>query len=225
MGQDDDERRRLSMTPPPYPLQDGDAAWSSVTKMVQAVNRIARRVEDIPDIKENARAARTQAQEARLEATRASTLAASLDARVERLEEAIAKPHMCVQGEAITNIASLAKAQDLILHQLVSDAAAVQARIDNLDEDTDKAHQRISQAAARRRNLTVWVIGMLIALLGTAAGAVWNVAQMAKTLELETSQRQRDQAQIIERLESFQLRVLRNKSTIEAPRAHPEVMQ
>lgn len=189
----DEDRKRLSMTPPPYPIQDWESAWNSIVKMSTAVNRIAHVAESIPKIHEDAHVAR-------VESTRAAAMAEALGVRVEHLEEEVRKPHVCKQAETIDDIERSIREQAHDSALAGADISAVRERVTQATEAIGDVHDKLREQAKRRATWVMWVGGVLIAFLGAVAGAIWYVAQMAKTLEIEAEQRQRDTAQIIERL-------------------------
>ncbi len=217
MSEEPKRRRSLALTPPPTPtpINDWGEAWNQIAKTNAGVTQIAGIVENLSatvgEIHDNV-------EEARREATRAAILAESLDKRVERAEQHAATSHPCRRTSDIEELSTgVQTAQQVAQHaQLAQEVDKV--RLSQVTVAIETLEQRIQRAAERRRNWLIWGLGILVALLGAASGAIWYVAQMAKTLELESNQRQQDQVQIIQQLEKMRPAV--NRDSIEPPRGY-----
>jgi hypothetical protein len=101
-----------------------------------------------------------------------------------------------------------------------ADSALARERISIADEDIESVQVKMSSAASRRRDFFYWIAGLVITGFGSIGGAIWFVAQMATTLEMESVQRQRDISVIIDRLDQIQgVRVRNSQITTESSRA------
>jgi len=214
-------RRRLTLTPPPAitPIEDWGQAWEQIVRIAAAVNRVAAVAEAldgvIPEMQDDTH-------EAQIQSARCTVAVESLDGRLARMESAVSAPHVCVQEKPVIDLVTLLRNQAQTLSTFSNEVVAVRERLSASDTAIMHLSQNIARNAGRRRELIFYIVGVLIAFLGAVGGAIWYVAQMAKTLELEASQRQRDQVQIMERFDRLHAPVSRpTLGQIFPPRANP----
>jgi hypothetical protein len=192
-------------------------------RIAAAVNRVAAVAEAldgvIPEMQDDTH-------DAQIQSARCTVAVESLDGRLARMESVVSAPHICSQEKPVSDLVILLRDQAQMLAAFSTEVVSVRERLSSADSSLSHLHQNIARNASRRRELIFYFMGVIIAFLGAIGGAIWYVAQMAKTLELESSQRQRDQIQIMERFDRLHVPVSPpTLGHIFPPRSNPENSQ
>lgn len=206
---------RLTVTPPPeylyvpgvkdFMAQEGDPvvdseklAWAEISQiskhlrgLVRAANNQAAYVRQIPEIKEDVRAAKDSAAKANQSIEVATTrIGAELKGVERRLEKVEDRGHDCAQEAIITELRESSLETRRKVEHDVQEGVKTRERLETTRTDLQKVDTTVQSISTARRNFWMGLLGFFIFGLSTAGSLVWFLAGLSAQVEEERQDRE-----------------------------------
>ena len=201
--------------PDPFDFDDRDVSqvtdMTSLFKKVEKVDRVLARmsgpVSQIPDV-------RDQVEETATRVTRVEEKVEASKQRISKLDnkiqKAVEKSHSCHQTGTLSEMKDVQREVVQKVDKDLFEGVKMKTKLESLEKNVSTTGADIEEVKRAPQKLFYSMIGVIVAIITGAGGAVWFLAELNKDVEFERSQR----TEQIDRIET-QIKEVKLKSNIE----------